>query len=101
MGNKIVTFTASLLILGLTGCQDASQDVSNAQGSRAGLCDPSAAAALIGKGRISDGEAKKLTGAATVRQVKPGDAVTMDYRQDRVTIETDPKTDMIVRAACG
>jgi hypothetical protein len=43
----------------------------------------------------------QLTGATIVRQVKPGDPVTMDFRQERITIETDPDTGKIIRAYCG
>ncbi|MHA6687555.1 I78 family peptidase inhibitor [Mesorhizobium sp. A556] len=68
---------------------------------RSGICDQEAAAALVGLDRVSDAQAKQLTGATIVRQIKPGDPVTMDFRQERVTIETDPKTGKIVRAGCG
>jgi hypothetical protein len=66
-----------------------------------GICDREAAAALVGLDRVSDDKAKQLTGATVVRQIKPGDPVTMDFRQERVTIETDLKTGKIVRASCG
>lgn len=66
-----------------------------------GICDRDAAAALVGRDRISDDEAKRLTSATIVRQLKPGDPATMDFRQERVTIETDPATGKIVRASCG
>ncbi|MGN6192402.1 MAG: I78 family peptidase inhibitor [Rhodanobacteraceae bacterium] len=46
-------------------------------------------------------DAARLTGATIVRQIKPGQGVTMDYRRERVTIETDSKTRKIVRAFCG
>ena len=69
--------------------------------SAAGMCKPEAAEGLVGKSRLSDAEAMGLTGATIVRQIKPGDAVTMDYRQERVTIETDPASGKIVRAMCG
>lgn len=68
---------------------------------KSGICDRAAADALIGKRRISDNRAKRLTGATIVRQIKPGQGVTMDYRQERVTIETDPRTGRILRAMCG
>jgi glutamine phosphoribosylpyrophosphate amidotransferase len=56
---------------------------------------------LAGKNRISDQQAMQQTGATLVRQIKPGDPVTMDFHQERVTIETDPDSGRIVRAACG
>lgn len=66
-----------------------------------GICKREAADALAGRKRISDARAKRLTGATMVRQIRPGQGITMDYRQERVTIETDPKTGRIVRAYCG
>lgn len=66
-----------------------------------GLCDRAAAEALAGRKRVSDDEARKLTGASIVRQIAPNSPVTMDFRQERVTLETDPATDTISRAYCG
>jgi hypothetical protein len=43
----------------------------------------------------------QLTGSKTVRQIQPGDMVTQDFREDRVTIETDPATGLVTRATCG
>ncbi|MCO5131137.1 MAG: I78 family peptidase inhibitor [Xanthobacteraceae bacterium] len=74
---------------------------SQAAGPQPGVCNPAAADALAGKSRISNRRAKRLTGATIVRQIKPGQGVTMDYRPERVTIETDGKTRKIVRAYCG
>ena len=66
-----------------------------------GICNRAAAEALTGKRRITDNRAKRLTGATIVRQIRPGQGVTMDYRRERVTIETNPKTGRIVRTMCG
>jgi hypothetical protein len=74
---------------------------SQAANRQSGVCNPAAADALAGKNRISSRKAKHLTGATLVRQIKPGQGVTMDYRRERVTIETDPRTRKIVRAFCG
>jgi hypothetical protein len=43
----------------------------------------------------------QLSGAKTVRQIQLGDMVTQDFREDRVTIETDPASGGVVRATCG
>ncbi|MNL69488.1 Peptidase inhibitor I78 family protein [compost metagenome] len=56
---------------------------------------------MTGRAGIDDAQAMQVTGASLVRQIKPGQGVTMDYRQERVTIETDPKTGNILRAFCG
>lgn len=87
----------ALAILSITACgaQQARDD------SATGACKQDAAGALAGKSRISDADARQMTGASIVRQIEPGQPVTMDYRRERVTIETDPKTGKIVRAFCG
>lgn len=92
---------AALLALALlaAGCQKETPPQASAAGP--GLCRPAAAEALAGKARISDAEAMRLTGATTVRQIKPGDGVTMDFRRERVTVETDPASGRIIRAMCG
>lgn len=87
-------------MLALAGCQK-DQKESTAAAPEAGICKREAAEALAGKDRITDDQAKQLTGATIVRQHKPGDPATMDFRQERVTIETDPATGKIVRAFCG
>lgn len=43
----------------------------------------------------------QLSGAKTVRQIRLGDMVTQDFREDRVTIETDPASGRVVGATCG
>lgn len=83
--------------LAAAGCQSESRVTA----APAGVCDRSPAEALTGRGQITDAQAKRLTGATMVRQIRPGDPVTMDFRRERVTIETDPKTGRIVRAFCG
>lgn len=88
---------AAFLLLGLAGCQKEPAFA----GSEGGVCKREAAEALAGRSKVSDDEAMQLTGATIVRQIKPGDPVTMDFRQERVTIETDEKTGKIVRASCG
>ena len=89
------------LALLVAGCQKEEEKVPDAAAVEAGVCKREAAEALAGKDRISDEEAMRLTGATIVRQIKPGDGVTMDLRQERVTIETDPATGKITRAMCG
>ncbi|MGO4831818.1 I78 family peptidase inhibitor [Rhizobiaceae sp. 2RAB30] len=79
----------------------ACQNEPAANAAQPGMCVPGSAEALVGKDRVTDSQAKQLTGASIVRQLKPGDMATMDFRQERVTIETDPKTGKIVRASCG
>lgn len=90
---------AALLALALlaAGCRNETPPAA----AGPGLCRPAAAKALAGRARLSDAEAMRLTGAATVRRIAPGDAVTMDFRRERVTVETDPASGRVVRAVCG
>ncbi len=66
-----------------------------------GLCNLQAAQSLVGKLKPNDDDATRLTGATIVRQIAPGQPVTEDYRENRVTVETDPATGRVVRAVCG
>ena len=45
-------------------------------------------------------EALRRSGARTLRWIRPGDAVTMDYREDRLNIHVDARG-RVERFACG
>ena len=65
-------------------------------------CRPDALDAFTGK-TADEATIKKLvadSGARNARVVKPGMAVTMDFRQDRVTVQVDAQN-RIERASCG
>ena len=64
-------------------------------------CLPEEAQKLVGKTGLSDTQIKQLTKSETVRHVEPGQAVTMDYRDDRVTVRIDPVSNKITHASCG
>lgn len=66
----------------------------------AGRCDPERAQSLVGKPKPTDAEAMRQSGAATVRQIAPGDPVTQDFSEGRVTVETDPATKLVVKVTC-
>lgn len=68
----------------------------------AGHCDAAAAASLAGRPATSElgADALARTGARTLRWIRPGDAVTMDYRTDRLNIELDGEG-RIARFTCG
>ena len=88
--------TGMLLVL-LYSCSADGGSASTALGP----CNAEAAQQLVGREKPTDEKAIQLTGAKTVRQVQPGDMVTQDFREDRVTIETDPATALVTRATCG
>ena len=56
-------------------------------------CDEAKARHLVGRPADSAlaAEAQRLTGAAAVRWLRPGDIVTMEYRADRLNIELDER----------
>ncbi|KRW96289.1 hypothetical protein AQY21_09960 [Paracoccus sp. MKU1] len=87
----------SVATVTLAACEEGTQQAETASG----VCRPEAAEALAGRDRLTDAQAMELTGATVVRQIQPGQGVTMDYRQERVTVETDPATGKILRASCG
>lgn len=99
-GAKLLPVGA-LILAGVVLAACRSETTQAQTGAAPGLCRRDAAEVLAGKDRVTDAQAKQVTGASLVRQIKPGQPVTMDYRPERVTIETDQKTGKILRAFCG
>lgn len=64
-------------------------------------CVPEEAKKLVGNAGLSDSQIKQLTKSAIVRRVSPGQPVTMDYREDRVTVTIDTTSKKISHASCG
>jgi hypothetical protein len=67
-----------------------------------GTCNAEPAQSHVGK-PASDANieaAFKASGAKTMRSIKPGQAVTMDYREDRVNVYQDASGN-IERISCG
>lgn len=65
-------------------------------------CDAGKAVGLVGRtvDPALKGEALRLTGAKGLRVIAPGAMVTMDYREDRLNIETDA-AGAVRRFYCG
>ena len=64
------------------------------------VCRPEAAAKLVGQAAPDDAQVRERTGAELIRRIAPGDAVTHDLRENRVTITVDP-AGKVVQALCG
>lgn len=64
-------------------------------------CVPEQAATLVGQANLTAAYIQQTSSAKVVRLVKPGQPVTMDYREDRVTVTVDPKTNKVIQANCG
>jgi hypothetical protein len=65
-------------------------------------CNAGPAQVLVGR-KLEAGiesDAMKLSGAKTVRTLKPGTAVTMEYRPDRLNVHVD-KAGKIGRVNCS
>jgi hypothetical protein len=66
------------------------------------ICDAGKAGSLTGQPATSEvgSRALSMTGARTVRWIRPGAIVTMDYREDRLNIELDARN-RVTRLSCG
>lgn len=65
------------------------------------ICAPDEARKLIGQAGLTNDQIKKVTKAELIRNIAPGQPVTMDYRENRITITTDPVSKKIIDASCG
>ncbi|NYT57583.1 hypothetical protein H0A65_01450 [Alcaligenaceae bacterium] len=100
MQTRILTiFVATLL---LAGCS--SVDLSEPPGSNAAShgCDASKASHVTGKhiSPAQEQEAMRSSGAATLRVIRPGQAITRDYRAERLNLQLNDYG-TVVRAYCG
>jgi hypothetical protein len=68
----------------------------------AGDCDSDAAQGLIGQMATAElgTQVLRMTGARAMRWIQPGQAVTMDFRSDRVNIKLDAQN-RIEGITCG
>ena len=73
-----------------------------AEDATAGTCNAEPAQSHVGK-PASDANVQaafQASGAKSMRSIKPGQAVTMDYREDRVNVYQDASGN-IERISCG
>lgn len=91
---------APLAALALGACTPAGQTAEARSDTGSGACSAEAATRLAGRAAPGEAEVKRLTGAGIVRRIAPGDPVTMDFNERRVTIEVDARG-IVARASCG
>lgn len=87
-------------VFALAAC--ASQPAADDATASTGTCNAEPAQSHVGK-PASDANiqsAFKASGAKTMRSIKPGQAVTMDYREDRLNVHQDASGN-IERISCG
>ena len=64
-------------------------------------CLAEEAKVLVGQTGLTDDQIKQKTHSEIIRRVAPGQAVTMDYRTNRITVTIDPVSKKITHASCG
>lgn len=90
-----------LLVVGLGACAQNNQPQPQPAPQANQQCEAALAMRLVGQDDWQDARIKQFTRAQTVRKVGPNQAVTADYRSERITVVVDPATKKIIRAACG
>jgi hypothetical protein len=87
----------ALAALATAGCATAPPAEAGGSG-----CDAVKAQKLIGRMKSAEAgaDALRLSGAKALRWIAPGSMVTMDYREDRLNLRTDP-AGKIVKVDCG
>lgn len=68
---------------------------------KSGQCNPEKAKQLMGLKNLSEQQIQQHSQASLVRQIQAGQAVTQDYRVERITVVVDPKSKLISHASCG
>ena len=65
-------------------------------------CDAGPAQRLVGRRATARllAAARRLSGASSIRLVRPGEPISMDYSTDRLTIEVDERN-RLLRLSCG
>ena len=94
-------FLASLL---LAACSSVQPDpgAPGRAGAAAGACDAGAVAWAVGQPANQDvmGRVWRESGAGLIRPIAPGQAVTRDFRADRVNVHID-RDNRISAVSCG
>lgn len=95
-----MVFVLGSLTAVTAACATPQSDASAEQTGR--LCDAAKAQDLVGQ--LADGDlaarAMRLSGAASIRWLRPGQIVTMEYRADRLNIQIDDQN-KVVAIRCG
>jgi hypothetical protein len=92
----------SIIALFSVGCTTISEPQQPAPPQLAEPCSTDAVQNLVGKPGTPElaADAMKRVGARTVRWLRPGMPVTMDFRGDRLNIELDEQN-RVVTLRCG
>ena len=109
--NMKIFIASGFLLIALCACSNYQSDVEHVSEQKKDAleqpqdtlheCLPLRAKELVGRTDLSDQEIKKITNSEILRYAKLGDAVTEDYRPNRITIIIDSNTRKIIDASCG
>lgn len=92
---RLAPAAAALALMGCTAQEPPQTPPVTAQ------CDPAPVQQLVGQDAAQAMErAKQLSGANSVRVYKEDDAITMDYRADRINLVVDDRNE-IQEVKCG
>jgi len=97
--NRLALPCAALLLLSATACAPMPPAGGPPPG---GMCNATGAKSAIGRAPTPEvvEQARVDSGSATVRVIRPGDVVTMDFRGDRLNLDVNDR-DAITGARCG
>jgi len=92
----------AFLALGAIACATAPDPGSSGSEPGSSACSTDGLGNLVGRERTSElgAEALRRSGARQLRWIRPGDAVTMDYQEDRLNIYVDARG-RVERFQCG
>lgn len=102
MMRALLIAVLALPAMGCTTPDAAEPPIPHHDGHMGQECDAEAARSLVGQAATSQigADALRLTGARTLRWLRPGQVVTMEYRADRLNIMLDAGNG-IVSINCG
>lgn len=98
---KIAVLTGLFALAALSACSTSKTPEHAIDNPAPAACQAETTQQLVGATDMSDERIKNVTGAGIVRRVGPNQAMTLDYRLDRVTVLIDPTSKRIIRASCG
>ncbi|MDJ0277132.1 I78 family peptidase inhibitor [Sphingomonas sp. 2R-10] len=99
---KFLSIIVTTLALGACTTPQQAQSEAGAPPELPGDCGAGAVAGLVGKpfSAALEAEAKRRTSARTIRAIRPGTAVTMDFQPNRLNIDIDEKN-VVTGFRCG